>query len=56
VSFRVMGMVALQRFIVSLGGIGTSSVGSSTTYSPKELNKEVMPEKVNILGYILNDA
>lgn len=48
-SFRVMGMVALQKFIVSLGGIGTSSVGSSTTYAPKELNKEVMPEKVNIL-------
>ncbi|KAK8465324.1 hypothetical protein PHAVU_009G054200 [Phaseolus vulgaris] len=41
----VMGMVALQKFIVSLGGIGTSSVGSSTTYAPKELNKEVMPEK-----------
>ncbi|KOM41417.1 hypothetical protein LR48_Vigan04g161500 [Vigna angularis] len=41
----VMGMVALQKFIVSLGGIGTSSVGSSTSYAPKELNKEVMPEK-----------
>nr|KYP58629.1 hypothetical protein KK1_014044 [Cajanus cajan] len=41
----VMGMVALQKFIVSLGGIGTSSSGSSTSYAPKELNKEVMPEK-----------
>ncbi|TKY74122.1 ATP-dependent zinc metalloprotease FTSH 11 [Spatholobus suberectus] len=41
----VMGMVALQKFIVSLGGIGTSSAGSSTPYAPKELNKEVMPEK-----------
>ncbi|RDX58586.1 ATP-dependent zinc metalloprotease FTSH 11, chloroplastic/mitochondrial, partial [Mucuna pruriens] len=44
-SFRVMGMVALQKFIVSLGGIGSSSVGSTTQYAPKELNKEVMPEK-----------
>ncbi|KAL2638448.1 hypothetical protein AAZV13_06G114900 [Glycine max] len=41
----VVGMVALQKFIVSLGGIGTSSVGSSSTYAPKELNKEVVPEK-----------
>ncbi|KAL2339647.1 hypothetical protein Fmac_007587 [Flemingia macrophylla] len=41
----VMGMVALQKFIVSLGGIGTSSAGSSASYAPKELNKEVIPEK-----------
>lgn len=54
--FRVVGMVALQKFIVSLGGIGTSSVGSSSTYAPKELNKEVVPEKVNILGCILTNT
>lgn len=41
----VMGAAALQKYIGSLGGIGTSGVGSSSSYSPKELNKEVMPEK-----------
>ncbi|KAL5744784.1 hypothetical protein ACOSQ2_027900 [Xanthoceras sorbifolium] len=41
----VMGAAALQRYIGSLGGIGTSGVGSSSSYTPKELNKEVMPEK-----------
>lgn len=43
---RVMGAAALQKYVSSLGGIGTSGVGSSSSYSPKELNKEVMPEKV----------
>ncbi|XP_020519372.1 ATP-dependent zinc metalloprotease FTSH 11, chloroplastic/mitochondrial isoform X2 [Amborella trichopoda] len=41
----VMGAAALQKYVGSLGGIGTSGVGSSSSYSPKELNKEVMPEK-----------
>lgn len=41
----VMGAAALQKYVGSLGGIGTSGVGSSATYSPKELNKEIMPEK-----------
>ncbi|KAI9097538.1 hypothetical protein K1719_025309 [Acacia pycnantha] len=40
-----MGAAALQKYIGSLGGIGTSGVGSSSSYSPKDLNKEVMPEK-----------
>lgn len=40
-----MGATALQKYIGSLGGIGTSGVGSSSSYTPKELNKEVMPEK-----------
>ena len=43
-----MGAAALQKYIGSLGGIGTSGVGSSSSYAPKELNKEVMPEKVGI--------
>lgn len=42
-----MGATALQKYIGSLGGIGTSGVGSSSSYAPKELNKEVMPEKVD---------
>ncbi|KAF3448873.1 hypothetical protein FNV43_RR09589 [Rhamnella rubrinervis] len=41
----IMGAAALQKYIGSLGGIGTSGVGSSSSYSPKELNKEVTPEK-----------
>ncbi|OAY48422.1 ATP-dependent zinc metalloprotease FTSH 11, chloroplastic/mitochondrial isoform X2 [Manihot esculenta] len=41
----VMGATALQKYIGSLGGIGTSGVGSSSSFAPKELNKEVMPEK-----------
>ncbi|KAK0598138.1 hypothetical protein LWI29_031968 [Acer saccharum] len=41
----VMGAAALQKYIGSLGGIGTSGVGSSSSYTPKELNKEVLPEK-----------
>ncbi|KAL1314962.1 hypothetical protein HN51_041765 [Arachis hypogaea] len=40
-----MGAAALQKYIGSLGGIGTSGVGSSSSYAPKELNKEVTPEK-----------
>lgn len=44
--FRFMGAAALQKYIGSLGGIGASGVGSSSSYSPKELNKEVIPEKV----------
>jgi len=46
-----MGAAALQKYIGSLGGIGSSGVGSSSSYAPKELNKEVMPEKVNPLIY-----
>ncbi|PIA34613.1 hypothetical protein AQUCO_03700121v1 [Aquilegia coerulea] len=41
----VMGAAALQKYIGSLGGIGPPGVGSSSSYAPKELNKEVMPEK-----------
>ncbi|GAV66224.1 AAA domain-containing protein/Peptidase_M41 domain-containing protein [Cephalotus follicularis] len=41
----LMGAAALQKYIGSLGGIGTSGVGSSSSYTPKELNKEVTPEK-----------
>ncbi|KAJ7959294.1 ATP-dependent zinc metalloprotease FTSH protein [Quillaja saponaria] len=40
-----LGAAALQKYIGSLGGIGASGVGSSSSYAPKELNKEVMPEK-----------
>ncbi|CAA0824669.1 ATP-dependent zinc metalloprotease FTSH 11-chloroplastic/mitochondrial [Striga hermonthica] len=40
----VLGTTALQRYIGSLGGIGTPGVGSSS-YSPKELSKEIVPEK-----------
>lgn len=41
----LMSTAALHKYIGSLGGIGTSGVGSSSSYSSKELNKEVMPEK-----------
>ncbi|KAK9994710.1 hypothetical protein SO802_024413 [Lithocarpus litseifolius] len=41
----ILGAAALQKYVGSLGGIGTSGVGSSSSYAPKELNKEVMPEK-----------
>lgn len=37
---------AIQRYISGLGGGMGPSVGPNATYSPKELNKEVMPEKV----------
>jgi len=40
-----MGAAALQKYIGSLGGIGASGVGSSSSYSPKEMNKDIMPEK-----------
>ena len=42
-----MGAAALQKYTGSLGGIGTSGVGSSSSYAPKDLNKEVMPEKAS---------
>ncbi|PHU23225.1 ATP-dependent zinc metalloprotease FTSH 11, chloroplastic/mitochondrial [Capsicum chinense] len=41
----IMGAAALQKYIGGLGGIGASGVGSSSSYAPKELNKEVTPEK-----------
>ncbi|XP_021764559.1 ATP-dependent zinc metalloprotease FTSH 11, chloroplastic/mitochondrial-like [Chenopodium quinoa] len=41
----IMGATALQKYITSLGGIGTSGVGSNSSYSTKELSKEVVPEK-----------
>ncbi|KAL5222371.1 hypothetical protein ABZP36_027084 [Zizania latifolia] len=41
----IMGAAALQKYIGSLGGIGASGVGSSSSYSPKELNKDITPEK-----------
>lgn len=41
----IMGAAALQKYINGLGGIGTSGVGSSSSYTTKELSKEVMPEK-----------
>ncbi|GLT53362.1 hypothetical protein SLA2020_266380 [Shorea laevis] len=41
----LMGAAALQKYIGSLGGIGTSGVGPSSSYAPKELNRDVMPEK-----------
>jgi ATP-dependent metalloprotease len=46
-SVRFVGTTALQKYVGSLGGIGSSGVGSSSSYTPKEINKEVMPEKVN---------
>ncbi|KAK1303018.1 hypothetical protein QJS10_CPB12g01132 [Acorus calamus] len=39
------GSTALHKYVGSLGGIGTSGVGSSASYAPKELNKETTPEK-----------
>jgi hypothetical protein len=46
-SVRLLGSFGLQKYVGSLGGIGSSGVGSSSSYTPKEINKEVMPEKVN---------
>ncbi|CAH8288007.1 unnamed protein product [Eruca vesicaria subsp. sativa] len=43
--YLLMGAAALQKYIGSLGGIGTSGVGSSSSYSTKEVNKEITPEK-----------
>lgn len=53
--FRVMGAAALQKYIGGLGGIGASGVGSSSSYTPKDSNKEIAPEKVkNFLSIILS--
>lgn len=41
----IMGASALQKYINSLGGIGASGIGSSSSYTTKELSKEVLPEK-----------
>ncbi|XP_071707455.1 ATP-dependent zinc metalloprotease FTSH 11, chloroplastic/mitochondrial [Rutidosis leptorrhynchoides] len=41
----VMGAAALQKYIGGLGGIGASGVGSSSSYTPKDSNKEIAPEK-----------
>ncbi|PPS01397.1 hypothetical protein GOBAR_AA19259 [Gossypium barbadense] len=53
----IMGAAALQKYVGSLGGIGTSGVGSSSSYAPKDLNREVMPEKAStrILFLLSND-
>lgn len=48
-----MGAAAVQKYIGSLGGIGTSGVGSGSSYTPKELNKEVIPEKVHYLPDVI---
>ena len=50
--FRFMGAAALQKYIGSLGGIGASGVGSSSSYTPKELNKEVTPDKVSFQCFV----
>ncbi|KAL0886602.1 hypothetical protein Bca101_010585 [Brassica carinata] len=41
----VVGAAALQKYIGSLGGVGTSGVGSTSSFSTKEVNKEITPEK-----------
>lgn len=41
-----MGAAALQKYIGSLGGVETSGVGSTSSFSTKEVNKEITPEKV----------
>ncbi|KAL8519207.1 hypothetical protein ACS0TY_010228 [Phlomoides rotata] len=41
----VMGAAALQKYIGSFGGIGAPGVGTSSSYTTKEMNKEIMPEK-----------
>ncbi|CAN0891807.1 ATP-dependent zinc metalloprotease FTSH 11, chloroplastic/mitochondrial [Linum grandiflorum] len=45
VIFWYMGNSALQKYTGNLGGIGASGIGSSSTLSPKDVNKEVMPDK-----------
>lgn len=45
-----MGVAGLQKYIGSLGGVGTSAAGSSSSYSSKEPTKEVTPEKVDVLS------
>ncbi|KAG6706928.1 hypothetical protein I3842_06G007400 [Carya illinoinensis] len=41
----LMGAAAFQKYVGNLGGIGASGVGSSSSYAPKELNRDVIPEK-----------
>ncbi|KAL0646254.1 hypothetical protein Bca4012_044545 [Brassica carinata] len=41
----LMGAAALQKYIGSLGGVETSGVGSTSSFSTKEVNKEITPEK-----------
>ena len=48
-----MGAAAVQKHISSLGGVGASGVGSSSSYAPKDLNKEIMPEKVKLVIFHL---
>ncbi|CAN1189387.1 ATP-dependent zinc metalloprotease FTSH 11, chloroplastic/mitochondrial [Linum perenne] len=40
-----LGNSAIHKYTGSLGGIGASGIGSSSSLSPKEVNKEVMPDK-----------
>lgn len=47
-----MGAAGVQKYIGGLGGIGSPNVGSSATYAPKDVNKEIMPEKVT--GFCFN--
>lgn len=54
ICFRVMVNAALQKYIESLGGIDASDVGSNSSYAPKELNVEVMGEKVSFAAYHCN--
>lgn len=49
-----MGAAALQKYIGSFGGIGAPGVGTSSSYTTKEMNKEIMPEKVKLLGSLIN--
>lgn len=41
----LIGAAALQKYISTLGGMGTTGVGSSSSYATKDLNKEITPEK-----------
>ncbi|CAN6869177.1 unnamed protein product [Brassica oleracea] len=43
--YVLMGAAALQKYIGSLGGVETSGVGSTSSFSTKEVNKEITPEK-----------
>lgn len=46
-----MSASGLQKYVGSLGGVGTSGAGSSSSYSSKEpTTKEVMPAKVDVLS------
>lgn len=44
---RIICAAAFRRYIGNLGGIGTPGV-SSSSFAPKDLHKEVTPEKVNL--------